>query len=221
MSRVPKTITVEKNINWGLSYQGGVRGPDVRKVTQANPAYTALEKSLKKNNSLLDNYIIECNNLFVKLSNIDFLPATSGYEGYAGGDSGSGSGGGGSQGGSTGQETGSGNATNKPSSCTNSIPEGIGVDGYYPDIYIDNNHGVQCTPGHLLSFMTNNYPSNDQNCFHFVYNANDGCYYEVNQALNASMYTPYSSIPAGESPSRYGYNQLSPSEVSKYKVLDR
>ena len=121
-----------------------------------------------------------------------------------------------------------------PDSWTNEIPDNIGKDGYYPDIYIDPSHGIDFSGAW---FLNQNYPRTSEG-FHYVWNEGDQCYYEVHgddagnagwftdnpdgsQTWNSNVYTPYNDIPEGESPSEYGYTPVYPNLFENAKILNR
>ena len=103
--------------------------------------------------------------------------------------------------------------SSRPSTCTNEIPSDLGVDGYYPDIYIDSDHSVDWALNGRgeVSYV----PSSDQG-YHYVYDPNTKCYYEVNENNGFDGYWPSDEkgrMVHGESIDDHEYRPITVSEM--------
>ena len=164
-----------------------------------NPAYIGLKNELDGYKIELDGYVVNCNRFLTTISSITFI---GNFDKVGVNDS---------------------SMNNSlPSSVYNEIPDNLSED-YHPDIIIDYEHGVDLAQNAITRFLGifKNYPVSEKG-LHFVYNEEDGCYYEVNQDLNnAYNNISYDSIPAGESPAYYGYKKFSFKDINKMRVLKR
>ena len=175
---------------------GGVSADEIPYTN--NFVYDEMKNSITELDKKLDEHILKCNNYIDSISSITF----TGTFDKVGVDDINGE-------------------FSRPDTYYNVIPETLS-DDYHPDIIFDYDHGVDSIKNPILKFLKfGNIWSNSNDGLHFVYSEADGCYYEINQNLNNPEVLRYDEIPAGDSPSKYGYRKFSISDMKNWSVIER